>query len=256
MIPHIATATPPPAIRAATMPDPFARLKETTAQRGRDACRRAPTAAAQSSTSRFARESWTRRKTRHYFRRRLPSPRRGFRPESKAQERTIVMAQIEQLDAPRMSLNERLEEHFATTFRDDWEVLQLSQHFRREGYVKIPNLVPPEIKTLVRDEVYRLLDLHARRIDILLKETGNTPRRMSTVSQQAIARDSTLIPEIYDSPALMAFLSRLARQPVIPCPWDEEKFVVIRQERKGDTHGWHWGDFSFTVIWIIEAPSR
>jgi hypothetical protein len=29
---------------------------------------------------------------------------------------------------------------------------------------------------------------------------------------------------------------------------------MTKQERAGDTHGWHWGDFSFTLIWIIEAP--
>jgi hypothetical protein len=165
------------------------------------------------------------------------------------------MAQTAELEPRTAGLDERLAEHLEREFADDWEVLQLSQHFRREGYVKIPNVVSPEVKQLVDDEVRRLLDLHARRIDIRLKETGNTPRKMSTVSQQAIARDSQLIPELYNSPAMMGFLSRLAREPVVPCPWDEEQFVIIRQERQGDTHGWHWGDFSFTVIWIIEAPS-
>jgi hypothetical protein len=166
------------------------------------------------------------------------------------------MAGIEQLGvtAPA-SLDERLAEHFASAFQDDWEVLHLSQHFRREGYVKIANLVPEDVKALVSEEVYRLLDQHARRIDIRLKETGNSPRRMSTVSEAAIAEDGVVIPEIYESAALKGFLSRLAREPVVACPWEEEKFVIIRQEKAGDTHGWHWGDFSFTVIWIIEAPS-
>lgn len=153
-----------------------------------------------------------------------------------------------------LSLDDRLQDHFDTGFTDPWEVRKLSYHFRRYGYVKLPNLVPPDIKSLVSDEVYRLLDLHARRIDITMKETGNSPRKMSTVSQAAIAANSQIIPDVYGSLALMSFLGRIANEPVLPCPWDGEKFVIIRQERKGDTHGWHWGDFSFTVIWIIEAP--
>lgn len=42
---------------------------------------------------------------------------------------------------------------------------------------------------------------------------------------------------------------------MLDCPWDEEKYIITRQHQKGDTHGWHWGDFSYTVIWLIEAPS-
>ena len=30
--------------------------------------------------------------------------------------------------------------------------------------------------------------------------------------------------------------------------------AICRQESKGDTHGWHWGDYAYALIWIIEAP--
>jgi hypothetical protein len=150
--------------------------------------------------------------------------------------------------------DKRLHEHIEDAYKDDVLIRTLSQQYRREGYVKLRGLIPPDLFKIVSDEVYRLLDLHAKRIDIRLKETGNTPRYMSTVGQKAIATDSELIPAVYNSQALTGFLGRLAAQPVLSCPWDEEKFIIIRQERKGDTHGWHWGDFSFTLIWIIEAP--
>lgn len=152
------------------------------------------------------------------------------------------------------SYDERVRKHLENRFTDPWEVRQLSQHFRRNGYVKLSELVPEDVKAEVAAEVLRLLDLHARRIDIRLKETGDTPRKMSTVAQSAIAQDSTLIPELYRSQALKDFLGRIARESVHECPWDDERYVIIRQERAGDTHGWHWGDFSFTVIWIIAAP--
>jgi hypothetical protein len=165
------------------------------------------------------------------------------------------MSQPAQQPATSLSLDDLLTQHFERTFSDRWQLRRMSHHFRREGYVKIPNLVPDELKQDVSAEVYRLLDLHARRIDINLKETSNSPRKMSTVPQNKIAEDSQLIPAVYHSGALMNFLSSLAGEPVVPCPWDGEKYVIIRQEHSGDTHGWHWGDFSFTVIWIIEAPA-
>ncbi|MFJ2900521.1 ArpA protein [Streptomyces sp. NPDC087218] len=150
-------------------------------------------------------------------------------------------------------IEKSLMSHFADNFDDD-RLRELSQNFRRNGYVKLPNFVADDLFQAVTKESHRLLDLHQQRIDVHLKETSNSPRYMSTVSQKAIEKDSELIRAIYGSDAMMSALSRIAAEPVLPCPWDEEKYVLIRQHKQGDTHGWHWGDFSFTVIWIIEAP--
>jgi hypothetical protein len=152
------------------------------------------------------------------------------------------------------NVEELIEKHLAHEFGDDNKVRSLSQHFRREGYVKLANLVSRDIFAAVTTEVHEILDNHAKRIDIHMKETGNSPRFMSTVGQAAIRKDAQLIPAIYESPALKAFLSRIATQEVMDCPWEGEKYIIIRQHKVGDTHGWHWGDFPFTVIWIIEAP--
>lgn len=151
-------------------------------------------------------------------------------------------------------VDQRIADHLAATFTDDHAVRKLSQHFRREGYVKLPGLVPADLFQDVSGEVHRLLDAHERRIDIHLAETGGSPRYMSTLSQESIKKDGEFVPAVYESQALMGFLSRLAAQPVLTCPWEGEKYIAIRQHKQGDTHGWHWGDFSFTVIWIIEAP--
>jgi hypothetical protein len=167
---------------------------------------------------------------------------------------TTTLSNDASSSTPAADLDARIAAHLETAFTDPTVVRKLSQQYRREGYVKLRALVPEDLFAEVTTEVHRLLDLHAKRIDIRLKETGDSPRFMSTVGQRAIAQDSELIPAIYRSPAIMSFLSRIAGEPVKQCPWDEEKFIIIRQEKVGDTHGWHWGDFSFTVIWIIEAP--
>lgn len=156
-------------------------------------------------------------------------------------------------ESPAVVFDSLLSEHLAETYSDE-QVRELASHFKRYGYVKLPGLVPAAVWDIVENEVRRLLDVHAHRIDIHLRETGNSPRYMSTVGQRSIERDGEAIPAVYSSTALTGFLGRLAGEEVHPCPWDEEKYVIIRQEKPGDTHGWHWGDFSFTVIWMIEVP--
>jgi hypothetical protein len=152
------------------------------------------------------------------------------------------------------TIDEAVEEHLRDNFADT-EVEALAESYAQYGFARISQLVPAEVFQAVKDEVYRLLEAHARRIDIDIPETGNTRRAMSTVGQAGIAADATLIPAIYSSTAIKSFLSRIAGEQVVDCPWDQEKYVIIRQERMGDTHGWHWGDFPFTVIWLFEVPS-
>lgn len=156
--------------------------------------------------------------------------------------------------AQSVSIDALLQQHFDREFADRRTVARLSQHYRREGYVKIPNLVSAELKARVAQDVHRLIDAYPNRIDITMKATSNSPRKMTTVSCRFIMEESSLIAQIYHSSAMMGFLSRLARERVVLCPYEDERSIIIKQHEAGDTHGWHWGDFSFTVIWIIEAP--
>lgn len=153
-----------------------------------------------------------------------------------------------------MTFDEEALDRHIKRFTEQTDLRQMSQQFRREGYTKLRGLVPDSLFAQVADEVTGLLSQHARRIDIQIQETGGTPRKMHTVSAAEISSDSKLIPAMYDSASLKNVLGQIADAEVLPCPWDGEKYVIIRQDQPGDTHGWHWGDFSFTVIWIIQAP--
>lgn len=53
----------------------------------------------------------------------------------------------------------------------------------------------------------------------------------------------------------MQFLGKIACDSLIACPWEDESYILTCQEKAGDTHGWHWGDYSYTIIHIVEAPS-
>lgn len=146
-----------------------------------------------------------------------------------------------------------LAEHVAEQFTPE-KVRHLRNRFHRDGFVKIPEIVTEEVRTAMRAEVNRLLDLHAERRDLVLGTTGNTPRFMSVVRSELIAKESEFVTRLYRSEPLLKTLGEIAGEPLYPCPAKDEEFLITRQERKGDTHGWHWGDFSFALIWIVETP--
>lgn len=137
---------------------------------------------------------------------------------------------------------------------DSHSVRKLSQRFKRKGMLIIPNIVPLEIRKAVQNQVMALLDQHAERRDLRLATTGNTPRRMSVVTSEIIAQSGGIINQVYRSEPLKAILQMIAEEPLVPCPSKDEEFLITRQEKVGDTHGWHWGDYSFALIWIIETP--
>lgn len=137
---------------------------------------------------------------------------------------------------------------------DESEIWALRQRCERDGFIIVREAVPDNLRQAVREEVFRLLDEHAERRDLRLATTGNTARRMSVVQSEKIGASSPLIRAIYNSPALRRILHGVAGSPMISCPSIDEEFLITRQDHPGDTHGWHWGDFSYALIWIIEMP--
>ncbi len=154
-----------------------------------------------------------------------------------------------------------LAEHLRATFQPA-TVEAIADDFHRLGYVKFGDpqyrgfapLVPLALLDQVRAEVQRLLRQHAERRDLRLTTTGGTPRRMSVVKSEEIEKESELIAALARSEPLLGFLGRIAREPVIPEVSGDERFLITHQEHASDTHGWHWGDYSFALIWALRMP--
>merc|ERR1711907_842877 len=142
---------------------------------------------------------------------------------------------------------------------NEWDLSEARwqrQAFIRDGYLKVTGLLPDSLKRRVESEAFQLLHAHAKRRDLRIPVTGNTPRFMSNVRQQDIAAFGSVIPAIYHSDALIQWLGSMAGEQIIPNPWEYEKFIINRQEQAGDTHGWHWGDYPFSLIFVIKAPDE
>lgn len=133
-------------------------------------------------------------------------------------------------------------------------VFALRNNFARDGFIKLNDIVAAELKQSIRNEVLKLLEQQGERRDLRLSTTDNSPRYMSVVRSEWIARQKGLICKLSRSSNLLGLLSRIAGTEVISQVSADEEFLITRQEKKGDTHGWHWGDYSFALIWIIETP--
>jgi L-lysine 4-chlorinase len=133
----------------------------------------------------------------------------------------------------------------------DW-----SQRFRRFGIITVTEMIPDQIRERARPEAEALLESYAERRDLTLATTDHSPRMMSVVPSEAIAAHGKLIAEVYRDKKLIELLEAIAGERLVPCPRQDEEFLISRHERQGDTHGWHWGDYSFALIWVLLAPPR
>lgn len=128
------------------------------------------------------------------------------------------------------------------------------QQFSYLGQATVSFVVPDPVKAAVAAEVNSLLDSAGVRREMRFDETDRTPRRMRNVRRQEIAEHGSVIKEIYRSSTLLELLAAVANEPVHLCPYQPEQYVITGLEKEGDTHGWHWDDYAFALVWIVECP--
>jgi hypothetical protein len=151
------------------------------------------------------------------------------------------------------TLDERVQRHLAGRV-DGGQYLMSRESFHKNGFALVPYVLPDDVKELVAAEVRDLLDRRSVRRDVRFAATGNSPRRMRNVGASEIRERHGTIRELYESPALLGALAAVAGEPVLPCPYEPEQYVITHLERQGDTHGWHWDDYSFGLIFIVDCP--
>ena len=134
------------------------------------------------------------------------------------------------------------------------QVSRLRQTFIKQGFIKINDCVDDELKTAVQQEVKSLISHHSERRDLHLATTDHSPRYMSVVRSEFIAREGHVINTLAKCPHLLKVLSAIAGTPVIPSVSADEEFLITHQHKKGDTHDWQWGDYAFALVWVIETP--
>lgn len=147
----------------------------------------------------------------------------------------------------------RLQKHHDNNFSEQ-RLFAQRHEFARDGFIKLRDIVDDDVREEITAEVKSLIECQLERRDLHLATTDNTPRYMSVVRSEFIAENSPLINALSKSDVLLGTLSQIAGTRIVPSVSKDEEYLITQQERKGDTHGWHWGDYSFALIWIIETP--
>ncbi|MFF0452951.1 hypothetical protein [Nocardia africana] len=127
--------------------------------------------------------------------------------------------------------------------------------FERHGAALVSRLFPASVRYAVASEAIQLAERLSVRRDLAFAETDFTPRRMRNVTRTQIAENGIAIQQAYESPEVAEAVAAVAGQPVYACPYEPEQFVITQLDRPGDTHGWHWDDYSFALVWVAECPN-
>jgi len=124
------------------------------------------------------------------------------------------------------------------------------------GVVQLPDFLPSAFHHALSQQVDALLDSRGKRIDVRVRSTGNTPRKYISVRRNDVFEHAGLIKQLYFDPAFIRFFSRLMQHELVVAPYEPEQVVVNRMDQKGDTHGWHWDDYSYSIVLVLTAPLR
>jgi L-lysine 4-chlorinase len=150
----------------------------------------------------------------------------------------------------------RLDHAFASNRPGVTDALKAAQvQYSSEHYARTTALIPTDVVAALRAEARKMASLNTRRIDITVKVTGNTPRKLGSLPNSLFHEHSDLFVALYHSAEFRALLSSVVGSPVLDATYEDEKITGTHQNRVGDTHGWHWGDHEFAWIFIAEAPA-
>ncbi|MBS0444624.1 MAG: hypothetical protein JSR59_01625 [Proteobacteria bacterium] len=133
-------------------------------------------------------------------------------------------------------------------------IREARRRFLAEGLVRLPLLLSPQDRRLLLDEAVGLLDACGKRRDFKMEQTDGSPRRMRNVGGKDVAARSPMLCELYNDRQLRELVSAVIGEPALACPYDQERIVVTSLQQIGDTHGWHWDDYSIALVWVLQAP--
>jgi hypothetical protein len=129
-----------------------------------------------------------------------------------------------------------------------------NSRFLATGIVRLPALLSSEDCQVVLDEACGLLSAHGKRRDFTMEQTDGSPRRMRNVGGRDIVAQSPMLCELYENRHLKALISAVIGEPALTCPYEQERMVITSLHKPGDTHGWHWDDYSVALVWVLQAP--
>lgn len=136
------------------------------------------------------------------------------------------------------------------------DIVDLRSAMNAKGFAIFRELLSEKLLQELRKECHFLLDEYGVERDFLMHQTGNTPRRMLNVKRDLIKEHSHLIPKMYESQALRRLFELVVQEMLETCPFTPEEYIINGLFRSGDTHGWHWDDYKYGIVFAVDTPSN
>jgi hypothetical protein len=130
-----------------------------------------------------------------------------------------------------------------------------TQTLYTNGFVNITHLFDSTTLRLLQQHTLSAFKEKAKRKDFISKYGGNTPRHMYTVSKQNIdLHCGSFFYDFYKN--TIPLLSKLTNEPVLETPYIPEMYVINGLNDPNDTHGWHWDDYKYALVFIAQVPPK
>ena len=130
----------------------------------------------------------------------------------------------------------------------------LTREFSENGLVSVKDMLPKTMWEQLATETNMIINEFGIKRNLTIEQSDSTERALTTVGNEPCRRNGPCMAAIYDSVHFHAFLSEIAGERVSMFPNPVEQLAVSLLTQPGDTHGWHWDDCSFALIWMIECP--
>jgi hypothetical protein len=163
-------------------------------------------------------------------------------------ERKSEMTQV-------LTISDAIEQHLEST---EFKAMipELRRAYQEHDYAEITSFMPGDVWRTALYELEELFETQARRRDLIIKQSGNTPRKYSNLDRDSLAEGSNVIPAVFRAPGLYTLLGDIVGEKVLPVPYLPEEYIASRLHKPGDVHGWHWDDYTFALIWVFKMPDE
>ncbi|WP_067703822.1 HalD/BesD family halogenase [Nocardia jejuensis] len=123
------------------------------------------------------------------------------------------------------------------------------------GIARLGFLLPHRVKRMLAAEALTLVDHHRQWDESRENAEGGEPaaRQRIDIGSQEVRGGAQAIPLLYDCEPLRHMLSVVADESVLPHPV-ARRYGVSRRHHSDDPGRWHWDDYAFAFILVVECP--
>ncbi|MEV6774440.1 hypothetical protein AB0N05_37965 [Nocardia sp. NPDC051030] len=120
------------------------------------------------------------------------------------------------------------------------------------GIARLGFLLPYRVKRALAAEALTVVD-HHRHWGEALPGGENQVRHGIDIGPQEVTGQWNWIPQLYDCEPLRHKLSIVADESVLPSP-AARRYGVTRLHHDDDPSQWHWDDYAFALVLLVECP--